>query len=64
MEILKPIMEQCVLNQARGYWLLFNALILAICICMKLNNEFNHRVVQVLPFVYGTIDDGLEIIYG
>jgi hypothetical protein len=63
MEILKPIVEQCVLNQARGYWLLFNALIVAISICMKLNIDII-QVVQVFPFMYGTIDDELEIIYG
>ncbi len=49
MEILKPIVEQCILNQARGYWFLFNAMIVTISICMKLNIDFNHRIVQVFP---------------
>jgi hypothetical protein len=43
--------------------LAFVQCLVSISICMKLNIVIN-QVVQVLPFMYGTIDDELETIYG
>jgi hypothetical protein len=34
--ILNPIVQQCVLNQTMGYWLLFDALHVKLSICLKL----------------------------
>jgi len=64
VDTLKLVVEQCVLNQIRGYWPLFDALNVAITICMKLRVDYNHQVVQVPPLAYGAIDDELEILYG
>jgi hypothetical protein len=58
------IMEECVLNQIKGYWFLYDALNATITICMKLLVEFNHQAMRVLHIVYGTIDDELEILDG
>jgi hypothetical protein len=60
----KQVVKQCALNKTRGYWLLSNALNVAITIFMKLRANYNHQVVQVPPLAYGTIDDELEILYG
>lgn len=41
VDILKLIMAECVLNQIRGYWFLYDALNATITICMKLLVDFN-----------------------
>jgi hypothetical protein len=64
VDTLKLVVKQCVLNQTKGYWLLSDALNVAITIRMKLRVNYNHHVVQVPPLAYGTIDDELEILYG
>jgi len=45
VDTLKPIVEQCVLNQTRGYWLLFYVLNVAITICMKVRVDYNCQAV-------------------
>ncbi len=64
VDILKLIMEECVLNQIRGYWFLYDALNATITICLKLLVDFNCQAMWVLHIVYGTIDDELEILDG
>ncbi len=64
VDILKLIMEECVLNQIRDYWFLYDALNATITICKKLLVDFNSQAMRVLHLVYGTIDDELEILDG
>jgi hypothetical protein len=42
LEILTPMVIECVLNQSRGYWLLFDAIIstISLCVMMKYNTNF------------------------
>ncbi len=43
VDILNPIVEQCVLNQTRGYWLFSNVFNATITICMKLKVDENDQ---------------------
>jgi len=47
-EILNSIIKQCVFNQTKGYWLLFDAFYAIISITIKLQVEYNSRVLFFL----------------
>jgi len=42
-DILGPMVEQCMLNQVGGYWLLIDALFTTFSICSKM-----HRSVELM----------------
>ncbi len=55
-EILNPIVKQCVFNQTRGYWLLFDAFYATISICIKLQVKYNSKVSIFPPMICGEFD--------
>jgi hypothetical protein len=52
------------LNQHRGYWLLFDVLFIALTIVGTMTRKYVHQVVVVLPLQCGEIDQEIEILYG
>ena len=61
-KILKHVVKQCILNQTRGYWLLSDALFVALTIYMRRCLELNHRQGTWLQFC--DFDVELEVLYG
>jgi hypothetical protein len=45
-EVLTSMVTQCVLNQSRGYWLLFNAIVAAINMWYMMEN---HNSTMIVP---------------
>jgi hypothetical protein len=48
-DILNPVVEKCILNQTRGFWLLSDALVSAMSISMKLQAKNNRCEAAVPP---------------
>jgi hypothetical protein len=63
-DILNPVVEKCIMNQTRGFWLLSDALVSAMSISLKLQAKNNRREVAVPPLHVGDFDSQLEILYG
>ncbi len=63
-ETLNLVVHQCLLNQCKGYWLLFDALFATLAIMGTMKNEYAHWGAIVLPFQCGEIDQEIEIMYG
>jgi hypothetical protein len=52
------------LNQNKGYWLLFNALFATLTIIGTMRREYAHQVLLLLPLQFGQFDQEIEILYG
>ena len=63
-DILNPVVEACIMNQTRGFWLLSDALVSAMTISVKLRVESNKRKVAVPSLEVGSLDSELEIMHG
>ena len=63
-ETLRPVMQQCILNQSRGYWLLSDALYAAFHISIHLQNEYDRRLLAVPTLRCGQMDSELQLLYG
>jgi hypothetical protein len=63
-DILNPVVEKCIMNQTRGFWLLSDALVSAMSISVKLQAESNRCEAAVPPLQVGDFDSELEILYG
>lgn len=57
-------MQECILNQTRGYWLLSDALVLAMMISKKLDEQQKDRLNIIPPLTCRDQDVELEILYG
>jgi hypothetical protein len=58
-----PVVEQCILNQTKRYWILSNALFSAFSICSKMHKEYQIRASLNSPLMCGKFDAKLEILY-
>jgi hypothetical protein len=56
INILGHMVEQCILNQTKGYWLLSNALFAAFSICSKVHREYRVRASPNLPLTCGKFE--------
>jgi hypothetical protein len=63
-DILNPVVEKCIMNQTRGFWLLSDALVSAMSISVKLQAKSNRCEAAVPPLQVGDFDSELEILYG
>lgn len=63
-ETLNPVVEQCMLNQTRGFWLLSDALVSAMLISVKLQALSNRRASVDPPLQCGNQDSELDLLYG
>ncbi len=51
INILGPMVEQCILNQTKGYWLLLDALFATFSICSKMHKEYRACASLNLPLM-------------
>jgi hypothetical protein len=63
-ETLNPVVEQCILNQTRAFWLLSDALVSAMLISMKLQAVSNRCASADPPLQCGNQDSELDLLYG
>jgi hypothetical protein len=52
-QTLNPVVQQCVLNQTRGYWLLSDALVAAFRMSIELQGVYDQRSSVVPPLQVG-----------
>jgi hypothetical protein len=48
-----PIVKQCILNQTQGYWLLFDALNVALSMSVCMQNQIQQYEITAFNFVKG-----------
>jgi len=53
---LGPMVEQCILNQTRRYWLLLDVLFAAFSICSKIHREYQVHASLNLPLMCGNFE--------
>ena len=63
-KILHLVMQQCILNQSRGYWFLSDVLYATFHISIQLQNEYDQRMLAVPTLRYGQMDSELQLLYG
>jgi hypothetical protein len=61
---LGPMVEQCILNQTKRYWLLLDVSFAAFSICSKIHREYRVHASLNLPLMCGKFEVMLEILYG
>jgi len=64
INILGLVVEQCILNYTREYWLLSNALFLAFSIYSKMNKEYQACASLNLLLMCEKFEAELENLYG
>ncbi len=63
IETFNPMVKQCVLNQTQGFWLLSNALQVALTISVKLHVDVDRRTIVEPLLQRGNCVSKLEILY-
>jgi hypothetical protein len=63
IEILNQVVKQCVLNQTRGYWLMFDVRYVTISIKINFQVEYNSRAPIFPPLTCENFDEKLKISY-
>jgi hypothetical protein len=61
-QTLNPVVQQCVLNQTRGYWLLFDALAATFRMSIELQGVHEQRSSVAPPLQVGDFKSEIEIL--
>ena len=61
-QTLNPVVQQCVLNQTRGYWLLSDALAAAFRMSIQLQGVYDQSASVIPPLQVGDFESEIEIL--
>ena len=61
-QTLNPVVQQCVLNQTRGYWLLSDALAAALRMSIELQGVYDQSASVIPPLQVGDFESEIEIL--
>ena len=61
-QTLNPVVQQCVLNQTRGYWLLSDALAAAFRMTIELQGVYDQSSSVIPPLQVGDFESEIEIL--
>ncbi len=63
-QTLGLMVEQCILNKTRWYWLLSDVLSTTFSICIRMHKDYQVHTSLNPPLICGKLDVELEILYG
>ncbi len=58
------MVQQCILNKTKGYWLLSDVLSTTFSICIRIHKDYQVHTSLNPPLMCGKLDVELEILYG